>query len=303
MAGAATPVITGAGATVPAPLLRLWADRLGGAAMFRFAYRPIGSGAGVEAITARSVDFGASDIPLHPPALERHGLVQFPMLRAALSVVAHLPGIGQNQLRLDPDLLLDIFAGRIRAWSDPRLRAANPDLVLPHLQITPIVRADRSGSSDWLAKYIARGHPNLSADANRALAQPFGLAAFGGYGMASTVARIEGAIGYVELSMAVEHGLTRCALRAADGRYSRLVRSTLTPGNLGTGPGWPIIFQSHALLAREAGRRDLNAEVIRFFELAFQKGDELAWEAGFAPLDAAAKASARNAWTELAQGD
>jgi len=305
-------VITGAGATVPAPILRIWSERLSGRGIASLDYRPIGSSAGAEAIGSRRVDFGTSDLPLDPATLHKFDLVQFPIVLAALGIVVNLPKLEQGQLHLDPDLLRDIFAGRIRIWTHPRVRRLNPGLDLPHLQITPVVRADRSGSSAMIADYMGGGHPDLTQDARNAVATAFGLAAVGGHGIAGTVARIEGAIGYVELSVAMQYGLTRVALRAPDGRFAapdrlslassaRAQAKTADEGQdmAGLPAPWPIVTQSHALLATDQTQQAVNRAVTGFFEAAFRSGDELAWTAGFAPLDTAAKRQARQIWRNL----
>ena len=118
-----------------------------------------------------------------------------------------------SALWLNPELLRGIFSGEIRVWSDRRISQLNPDVILPHMQITPIIRADRSGSSAHVADYLIDETPEFSASVEHMLHVPFGLRAIGTHGVAGTVRRLDGAIGYVGYSVATQFGLQRAALR------------------------------------------------------------------------------------------
>lgn len=298
--------ILGAGATVPARILEVWGEELGQAIGIDLAYRPVGSSAGLDAIADRAVDFGVSDTSLDLLELAELQVVEFPVVISALVFVTNLPGTEDSTLWLNPELIRGIFSGEIRVWSDQRIAQLNPDVILPHLQITPIVRADRSGSTVHVANYLIDETPEFSAPVEHMLRIPFGLRAVGSHGVASTVRRLDGAIGYVGYSVAAQFGLQRAVLRNKSGRYpladrpsmyaaARLLGGDVPPEDFATteATAWPIIVRSKVVLPRGDEYAESNKLVTAFFDRVFQYGDAMAWRMGFVPLDEDSKRNAR----------
>src|SRR6195952_147023 len=139
---AAAQDMTGAGATFPAPIYAKWADAYNKASGARVNYQSIGSGAGLQQIRAKTVDFGASDMPLTDEALAKDGLIQFPTVIGGVVPVVNIKGIAAGQMKLTGQVLGDIYLGKIAKWNDPALTSLNPGVALPDAAISPVRRAD-----------------------------------------------------------------------------------------------------------------------------------------------------------------
>src|SRR5690348_5537970 len=141
-AAIATPAvaadITGAGATFPYPIYAKWADAYKKATGVGMNYQSIGSGGGIKQITAKTVDFGASDMPLKPEELEKYGLIQFPTVIGGDVPVVNLPGIASGDLKLTGEVLADIYLGKIKKWNDPAIAKLNPGAKLPATAISVV---------------------------------------------------------------------------------------------------------------------------------------------------------------------
>src|SRR4029077_9672241 len=148
--------ITGAGATFPYPIYAKWADAYKTQTGVGMNYQSIGSGGGIKQIKAKTVDFGASDMPLTPEELNKEGLLQFPAIVGGVVPVVNLEGVAPGQLRLTGRLLADIFLGKIKTWNDPALTALNPDVKLPATAITVVRRADGSGTTFVFTDYLSQ---------------------------------------------------------------------------------------------------------------------------------------------------
>lgn len=283
----------GIGATVPHRLYRAWADRFGPDLGLDLTYVPLGSGAGRRAAAERQADFGGSDTPMPPQDLAGADLAQVQTVSAALGFVVNLPGIDTRRLRLGRDDLLAIFTGDIRVWSDPRLRARNRDLDLPHLAITPILRRDASGSTSLAAAWLSGGDAGAAQETGQGpLDRAPGLAAFGAHGVALSLRRLRGSIGYLETSSARQFGLQVIALETAEGRFA-----TLAP--TAGGADWPLVIPTNILIPRDAARRHRSAMVAGFFRHCLLQGDEIAASAGYLPLSDDLRAGAVTTLTAL----
>ncbi|MFN3617270.1 MAG: extracellular solute-binding protein, partial [Aquabacterium sp.] len=139
--------VTGAGATFPAPLYAKWASAYNAAAGVRINYQSVGSGAGLRQIRGKTVDFGASDMPLKDDELAKDGLMQFPTVIGGVVPVVNIRGVQPGQLRLTGELLGDIYLGKVTRWNDAAIRALNPGVALPDAAIAPVRRADGSGTT------------------------------------------------------------------------------------------------------------------------------------------------------------
>ncbi len=287
--------LRGVGASVPHPVYMAWADRFGPDLGIGLRYVPLGSGAGLRAARDRDADFGGSDTAVPRAELERADLEQVPIVAAALGFAVHLPGVDTARLRLRREEVRAIFDGEIRVWSDARLRAGNPGLALPELAITPVVRRDVSGSSRLAQAWLASGRPEVRPEAGveaQAGERPFGatpgLAVFGAHGVAQTVRRLRGSIGYLDLSTARLFGLAMLDLERADGGFA-----TWRPGHDPARDAWPLVTRTRIVIPRAAALAERSAAVARFFRHCLLHGGDLAALAGFVPLpDAVRDASA-----------
>src|SRR5699024_9914790 len=148
--------ITGAGATLPYPVYARWAGAYFAKTGIKVNYQPMGSGAGIRQIAAGTVDFGASDAPLKPKALNKRGLMQFPMIMGGIVPVVNIPGVKAGKLRLTGEVLSDIYRDVIRKWSNPRIEKLNPGVALPDRKITVVHRSDGSGTTWLFTNYLGK---------------------------------------------------------------------------------------------------------------------------------------------------
>ena len=151
--------VTGAGATFPAPLYSKWASDYNKATGVKVNYQSLGSGAGLRQIDAKTVAFGASDMPLKDEDLEKKGLVQFPTVIGGVVPVVNIKGINPGQIKLTGQVLGDIYLGKITNWSDPAIKALNPSVPLPDATIAPVRRADGSGTTFVFTNYLSKVNP------------------------------------------------------------------------------------------------------------------------------------------------
>src|SRR5258707_3277331 len=197
---AAATDISGAGATFPYPIYAKWADAYKKLTGVGLNYQSIGSGGGIKQVKAKTVTFGASDMPLNPDDLKSSGLVQFPMIIGGVVPVVNIKGVSPGQLHLDGATVASIYLGDIKEWNDPAIKKLNPKLTLPSTAIAPVYRSDGSGTnflfSDYLSKSSATFQSNIGA--NTSVQWPVGIGAKGNEGVANMTTQTDGAIGYVE---------------------------------------------------------------------------------------------------------
>ena len=214
------PIFPGAGATFPFPIYARWADAYKKETGIAVTYRSIGSGDGIRLILDRQVTFGASDMPLNAADLEMHGLVQFPTVIGGVVAVVNIEGVKTGDLILDGATLARIFLGEIRSWNDAALRRLNPSIKLPSQPITVVRRSDGSGTTfvftDYLSKMSAEWKSRIGSIT--AIDWPVGIGAAGNEGVAATVARTKGAIGYVEYAYAKQNKLAYATLMNKAGK-------------------------------------------------------------------------------------
>src|SRR3954471_23048709 len=221
VAPAAAQDMTGAGATFPAPIYAKWADAYNKATGARLNYQSVGSGAGIQQIRAKTVDFGASDMPLADDVLAKDGLIQFPTVIGGVVQVVNNKGIAPGQIKLTGQVLGDIYLGKITKWNDPALTALNPGVPLPAEAISPVRRADGSGTSFIFTNYLAKTNPDWKAKVGEGTAVnwPTGAGGKGNEGVASFVQRLPNSIGYVEYAYAKQNKMTYTLLRNKDGHF------------------------------------------------------------------------------------
>ena len=295
--------ISGAGATFPYPIYAKWAEAYAAKTGLKMNYQSIGSGGGIKQITAKTVDFGASDMPLKPADLEKDGLTQFPMVMGGVVPVINVPGIAAGQLKLDGKTLADIYLGKITKWNDPAIAALNSGLKLPDLAIAPVYRSDGSGTTFIFTHYLSEVSPEWKdkVGENTSVQFPSGIGGKGNEGVSAMASRTVGAIGYVEYAYAKQNKLTYALLRNKDGEFvspaSVAFRAAAANADwsktqnfyllLTNQPGkdsWPITGATFILLHKQQSKPEVAREVINFFDWAYLNGGKLADDLDYVPM-------------------
>src|SRR5882757_5041858 len=158
---AAAADISGAGATFPYPIYAKWADAFKKLTGVGLNYQSIGSGGGIKQIKAKTVTFGASDMPLKPEDLKASGLIQFPMIIGGVVPVVNVKGVSPGQLHLDGATVAGMYLGDIKLWNDPAIKKLNPKLTLPSTAIAPVYRSDGSGTNFLFSDYLSKESPKF----------------------------------------------------------------------------------------------------------------------------------------------
>lgn len=323
-AGAATAAlaqeITGAGATFPAPAYAKWAEAFHRETGIKVNYQAIGSSGGIRQIDSRTVDFGASDAPQKDEDLERKSQLQFPALIGGVVPVVNLRGIKPGELRLTGAVLADIYLGKLTRWSDPAIKALNPNLPLPDATIAPMYRSDGSGTTYIFTNYLSK----LSTDWRERIGEsatvgwPLGTGGRGNPGVAALVARVSNSIGYVEYAYVQQSRLTHAIVQNAAGQWvapgteafraaAAGVDWTASSNQMLTqqpAPGaWPITGATFVLMPRKPDRAEQATNSLRFFHWAFNNGAELAQALGYAALPPAVVSTLLSRWDGITGAD
>ncbi len=306
--------ITGAGATFPNPVYQKWAEAGKAATGITVNYQSVGSGAGINQIRNRTVDFGASDAPLTVAQLTEANLMQFPAVMGSLVPIVNIPGIEDDQLKLTGEIIAEIYLGKITKWNDQRIVEMNAGLTLPNLAIAPAYRADGSGTTFVWVSYLSAVSPEWKekVGVGTSVRFPAGTGARGNEGVAGTVKNIRGAIGYVENAYAITNRLVTTQLRNKAGNFVKPTQEAFIAAASNadwTAPGmaaslidqhgatsWPIVSPTFILLPKNPtdGARSLN--VMKFFDWAFKNGATLAQQLEYIPLPATVQTAIRTAW-------
>ncbi len=310
--------ITGAGSTFAAPIYGKWAEAGASATGAKLNYQAIGSGAGINQINNRTVDFGASDMPVTAADLAAHKLMQFPAVIGGVVVIVNIPGVEPNTLKLTGELLADIYLGTITKWNDPKLVEANRGLTLPNLAIAPVYRADGSGTTFVYTDYLSMLSPDWKSKvgSSTSVKWPAGNGAKGSDGVAATVKQVRGAIGYVESAFAIQNHLTTTMMRNKAGQFVAPTMASFSAAaasadwskvqnfaiNLNDEPGaqsWPIESATFVLLPTDAKDPAQTATVQKFFDWSFAHGNDIATGLLYVPLPAAVQDAVRAAWKNV----
>jgi phosphate transport system substrate-binding protein len=220
--------ITGAGSTFVNPLVSQWVTPVGSALGYELQYSSIGSGGGIAAVTARTVDFGASDAPLSPDQFTAcNGCVQIPWALAATSVMYNLPGT-KNLLHMDGPTLANIFMGKITTWNDPAIAKLNKGVSLPSTKITIAHRSDGSGTTYNFTDYLSSVSPTWKSQigVGTSVNWPVGNGGRGSAGVSAIVGQTPGAIGYADVAYAIANHFSYFAMKNSSGKFT-------TPGARG----------------------------------------------------------------------
>jgi len=322
VAGANAAQLTGAGATFPAPMYAKWAEAYKAQTGTTMNYQAIGSGGGVKQIMAKTVDCGASDDPVPAADLEKNGLAQFPAIIGGVVPVANIPGIAPGQLKLNNDVLSDIFRAKVTKWNDPAIASVNPGIKLPDTAITVVYRSDSSGTTAVFTDFLAQVSSGFKGvvGSGKTVNWPAGVGGKGNAGVAANVTKIDGAIGYVEYAYAKQNKMTHLSLINKDGKAVQPNEASFsaaaakanwagTPNfavNLNNQPGagsWPITSASFILMYKKAEKPEQSAEVLKFFNWALTKGQKMATDLDYVPLpDNAVKAIVKS-WADIKSPD
>jgi phosphate transport system substrate-binding protein len=301
--GAHAADVTGAGATFPYPIYAKWAEAYKAKTGVGMNYQSIGSGGGIAQIKAKTVDFGASDMPLKQEDLQTAGLMQFPAIVGGVVPVMNLDGVQPGALKLTGPILADIYQGKIRKWNDKAIAELNAGVKLPDQAIAVVHRSDGSGTTFIWTDYLSKVSPEWKSKVGSATAVswPEGVGGKGNEGVAAYVQRIKGAIGYVEFAYAKRNNMTYASVKNRDGTFVKPEMSAFqaaaanadwknAPGFyeiLTDQPGktaWPITGASFILMHVKQDKPQNAAEVLKFFAWAFANGGKLAEELDYVPL-------------------
>jgi len=307
--------ITGAGATFPFPLYSKWADAYKKETGNGLNYQSIGSGAGIKQIQAKTVTFGASDMPLKPEHLEKDGLIQWPQAMGALVPVVNLEGIKPGELVFSGELLGDIYLGKVKTWNDPAIAKLNPKVKLPADAITVVRRSDGSGTTFIWTDYLSKINPEWKAKAGSgtAVEWPTGVGAKGNEGVAGNVSQTKNSIGYVEYAYAKQNKLTHTNMINKDGKSVAPTSATFqaaaasadwnsVPGYgvlLANQPGaesWPMTAPTWILMYKKPQDPAAAAEALKFFAWAYDKGGKMAEDLDYIPMPKNVADSVKKTW-------
>ncbi|MDP3842076.1 MAG: phosphate ABC transporter substrate-binding protein PstS [Oxalobacteraceae bacterium] len=314
--------ITGAGATFPYPIYAKWAESYKAATGTGMNYQSIGSGGGIKQIKAKTVDFGASDMPLKFDDMEAAGLMQFPAIMGGVVPVVNLPGVAPGQLKMTADVLAQIYLGKIVKWNAPEIVALNQGVKLPDQDITVVHRSDGSGTTFVWTDYLSKTNADFKATvgAGTAVKWPAGVGGKGNEGVAANVQRIKGSIGYVEYAYAKKNKIAHTQVKNRDGQFVQPDDESFkaaaagadwvkTPGMsvlLTDQPGkasWPITSASFIIMHKAQADASRAKDVLKFFDWAYKNGGAMATELDYVPMPAPVVKLVNEAWkTQLKDG-
>jgi len=307
--------ITGAGATFPAPIYAKWADAYNKATGARINYQSVGSGAGIRQIKAKTVDFGASDMPLKDDELAKDGMVQFPTVIGGVVPVVNIKGITPGQIKMTGQVLGDIYLGKITKWNDPALTALNPGVPLPDSAIAPVRRADGSGTTFIFTNYLSKVNPEWQSKVGEGTAVnwPTGAGGKGNEGVSAFVQRLPNSIGYVEYAYAKQNKMSHVQMKNKDGNYVNPDEEAFKASAAGADwaksfyqilteqPGkstWPISGATFILMYKSQEKPANATNALKFFDWAYNSGDKMASDLEYVPLPDAVKSLVRKQWAD-----
>ena len=307
--------VTGAGATFPAPVYAKWADAYNKATGIKINYQSVGSGAGLRQIRGKTVDFGASDMPLKDDELAKDGLVQFPTVIGGVVPVVNIAGITPNQLKLTGKVLADIYLGKITKWKDPAIVALNPGAPLPDADIAVVRRADGSGTTFLFTNYLSKVSEDWKKDVGEGTAVnwPMGAGGKGNEGVAAFVGRLSNSIGYVEAAYSKQKKLSAVQMQnkagkfviaddpqfkaaAANADWNKSFYQVLTDQS--GADAWPITGATFIMMHKAQDKPAQAAASLAFFKWAYKEGDKMAADLDYVPMPDSVKPAIEKVWAE-----
>jgi phosphate transport system substrate-binding protein len=308
--------ITGAGSTFIYPVLAKWADTYKKETGSGVNYQSIGSGAGIKQIEAKTVTFGATDMPLKVDQLEKEGFVQWPMIMGAIVPVVNVEGVKAGDMVLDGDTLARIYLGEITNWDDAAIKKLNPKLDLPSAAIAVVHRADGSGTTfnftDYLSKVSADWKSKVGS--GTAVEWPAGVGAKGNEGVSGNIGQTKNSIGYVEYAYAKQNKLTYTKLVNKAGKTveptMEAFKAAAANADWAHAPGyyliltdqpgdtsWPIVASTFILMHKEPADKAASAEAVKFFTFAFASGGKMAEELDYISMPDAVVKLIEKTWS------
>ena len=315
--------ISGAGATFPYPIYAKWADTYKKQTGNELNYQSIGSGGGIKQITARTVTFGASDVPLTAKELAGAGdLIQWPMVMGGIVPVVHIEGIKAGDITLDGPALAKIFLGEIKTWDDAALKKLNPGVKLPSDAIAVVHRSDGSGTTFNFTNYLGKISPEWASKvgSNTSVEWPVGIGAKGNEGVANNVQQAQNSIGYVETAYAKQSKLTTTKMVNKDGKTVEAngasVKAAAANADWAKSDGfyllitdqagagvWPISASTFILMPKKVKDAASSEEALKFFAWAYANGDKAAEELDYVPMPENVKKLVISTWAKITGPD
>ena len=307
---------TGAGATFPAPLYSKWAADYNKATGVKINYQSVGSGAGIKQIEAKTVDFGASDMPLKDEDLKAKGQMQFPTVIGGVVPVINVQGIKPGELKLNGQVLGDIYLGKITKWNDAAIKALNPTLNLPDAAIAPVRRADGSGTTFIFTNYLSKANPEWKTKVGEGTAVnwPVGAGGKGNEGVAAFVGRLPNSIGYVEYAYVKQNKMNYALMQNRDGNFVSPDDDAFKAAAAGADweksfyqiltdqPGkgaWPLSGATFILMQKVQDKPVNAATTLKFFDWAYKNGDKTAADLDYVPMPDKVKQVIYKSWDEI----
>ncbi len=315
--------ISGAGATFPYPIYAKWADSYKKETGDELNYQSIGSGGGIAQITARTVTFGASDIPLTAKELAAGGdLVQWPMVMGGIVPVVNIDGVKANDITLDGPTLAKIFLGEIKTWNDAAIEKLNPTVKFPAAAIAVVHRADGSGTTFNFTNYLGKLSPEWASKIGSAASVewPVGIGAKGNEGVAANVQQTKNSIGYVETAYAKQNKLTTTKMVNKDGKTVEATGASVQAAAANADwahsdgfyliitdqPGaeaWPISASTFILMPKKVTDAAASQAALKFFAWAYANGDKAAEALDYVPMPENVKKLVMSRWAEITGPD
>ncbi len=306
--------ITGVGSSFAAPLYQAWASEVTKETHIQLNYQALGSSAGQNQVLAKTVHFGASDIPMTEQKRKNSNLMQFPTAMGGIVIVVHIPGIQSNQLQLTGSVLADIYSGKITKWNDPAIIALNKNQNLPDIDIAPIHRADGSGTTAVFTNYLSEQSADWKTNygSNTSIDWPTGMGGKGNSSVASIVKNVEGSIGYIEYAYMLQSHLDAVKLKNKIGQF--VAATPITFQNAANAANWdydkgfntnlidvsgdqvwPIISATYVLVPIQEER---TKDVIQFFNWGIQNGDKITIQLHYVSLPDSVKKKIISLWKD-----
>ena len=308
--------VTGAGATFPAPLYAKWASEYNKVTGIKINYQSVGSGAGIKQIDAKTVAFGASDMPFTDEVLMTKGQMQFPTVIGGVVPVVNIQGIKPGQLKLNGQVLGDIYLGKITKWTDAAIKALNTGLSLPDADIAVVRRADGSGTSFIFTNYLSKVNTEWKSKVGEGTAVnwPAGAGGKGNEGVAAFVNRLPNSIGYVEYAYVKQNKMVYAQMQNAAGNFvspeenafkaaaagaewSKSFYQILT--NQAGKDSWPLTGATFILMHKVQDKPADATATLKFFTWAYKNGDKMADELDYVTMPTVVKTQIEKAWGEI----
>jgi len=317
LAAHAADQVTGAGASFPAPIYGKWAEAYHQATGNQINYQSVGSGAGIKQINAKTVDFGASDMPLKDEELSTSGLIQFPTVIGGVVPVINVKGVEPGKLKLTGTVLADIFLGKVTKWNDATITGLNPGVTLPDATIATVHRADGSGTSFIFTNYLSKASADWKAKVGEGTAVNWpssGVGGKGNEGVAQYVQRLPNSIGYVEYAYAKQNKMDYVQMKNQAGNFVSPDDSTFKAAAAGADwsksfyqvlteqPGkdsWPITGATFILMHKVQDKPGQATASLKFFDWAYANGDKAAADLDYVALPDALKTMIHKQWETL----